>query len=350
MNRTIVLLSLILLAFILGSAGWGSAASTSSKGAAVLVSSGACDVDFDRSGLVSAGDITRVASRWPARLGGSTYDAHYDLDKDGDIDVVDIMLVATHWGASYSAWAENRSNQTTCAEEDNVNVPIFAFPGNVSRFRVVATHPTYEVGVDNCNPNFSGCPTPTPGSPPPPDVCTKIYDDGINVVRVCTMSEWWRPYTMTVVVPGRTADAHYLELYRKIQGANEWPEFMVLYEDGNMRLIPHPPMGRLSVCWGSSVIVGPAVPAVRPYVDIQEVRVTPTPLSLDITYRNGGTAHLDISVDRNQAVVEVQVNYDLTNPFVTFRSMWVVDGNADVDHIQNQDGDFPILGNWTCLT
>jgi len=246
-----------------------------------------------------------------------------------------------------TGWAENRSYSTTCKEEDNINVSLFG--SRVDRFRIVATHPTYEVGVDNCDPNFSGCPTPTPGPTPPPDVCSVIHDDGINVVRVCTMSEWWRPYSMTVVVPDRTAGAHYLELYRKIQGANEWPGFMVLYEDGNMRLIPHPPMGRSKVCYGSSVIIGPAVPAVRPYVDIQEVRVTPTPLSLDIAYRNGGTSHLDISVDRNQAVVEVQVNYDLTNPFVTFRSMWVKDGNADVDHIQNQDGDFPILGDWTCL-
>lgn len=247
-----------------------------------------------------------------------------------------------------TGWAENRSYSTACKEEDNINVPIFG--SEVDRFRIVATHPTYEVGVDNCDPNFSGCPTPTPGPTPPPDVCSAIHDDGINVVRVCTVSGWWRPYKMTVVVPDQTADGHYLELYRKIQGANEWPGFFVLYEDGNMRLIPHPPVGRSRVCFGSSVIIGSAAPARRPYVDIQEVRIDPATLCLDIIYRDGGTARLCLSVNRSQTVAEVEVGYNTGNPFATFRSMWVSDGNADVDHIQTPAGDFPILIGWTSLS
>jgi len=245
-------------------------------------------------------------------------------------------------------WAENRSYSTTCAEEDNVNVPIFG--SQVSHFRVVATHPTYcPCAYDDCPPDFSGCPPDGNGGT---ETCTTLWDkDGINVIEVCILSDWWRPYSMNCVVDSETASCHYLRWYRKIVGENSFPQFLVLYEDGNMRLKPHPPKGIEDVCFGNSVIIGPAVPATRPYVDIQEVRVNPTAPSLDITYRNGETAHINLSVDRSQAVGEVEIGYSTSTgiPFATFRSMWVEDGNCDVDHIQSADGDFPILGSWTSL-
>ena len=245
-------------------------------------------------------------------------------------------------------WAENRSYSTTCAEEDNVNVPIFG--SQVNHFRVVATHPTYcPCAYDGCPPDFSGCPPDGNGGT---ETCTTLWDkDGINVIEVCTLSDWWRPYSMNCVVDSETASCHYLRWYRKIVGENSFPQFLVLYEDGNMRLKPHPPKGIEDVCFGNSVIIGPAVPATRPYVDIQEVRVNPTAPSLDITYRNGETAHINLSVDRSQAVGEVEIGYSTSTgiPFATFRSMWVEDGNCDVDHIQSADGDFPILGSWTSL-
>ena len=310
----------------------------------------ACEVDFDRSGLVDVQDMMQVANRWRAHLGDPIYDTRYDLDRDGDIDVVDIMLVTVQWGAQYATWAENRSYSTTCAEEDNVNVPIFSFPGQMSRFRVVATHPTYEVGMDNCAPDFSGCGSGAGiAAPQTTNTCQKLWDDGTNVIEVCTEPSWWRPYSMSVVVDSQTASGHRLVLYRKIEGEASWPQFLVLYEDGNMRLKPHPPVGRSDVCFGSSVIIGPAAPAMRPYVDIQEVRIDPATPCLDIICRDGGTARLCLSVNRSQAVAEVEVGYNTGNPFATFRSMRVSDGNADVDHIENQDGDFPILDDWTCL-
>jgi len=245
-------------------------------------------------------------------------------------------------------WAENRSYSTTCAEEDNVNVPIFG--SQVIHFRVVATHPTYcPCAYDGCPPDFSGCPPDGNGGT---ETCTTLWDkDGINVIEVCILSDWWRPYSMNCVVDSETASCHYLRWYRKIVGENSFPQFLVLYEDGNMRLKPHPPKGIEDVCFGNSVIIGPAVPATRPYVDIQEVRVNPTAPSLDITYRNGETAHINLSVDRSQAVGEVEIGYSTSTgiPFATFRSMWVEDGNCDVDHIQSADGDFPILGSWTSL-
>jgi len=255
-----------------------------------------------------------------------------------------------------TCWAENKSYPTTCAEEDNVNVPIFG--PQVSRFWIVATHPAYPFTYDGCPEDWSGCSFGSGDTVQASDVCTKIYDDHANnAIWVCTVTGWWRPYSMNVtVVDGQTASAHYLQWYRRIAGTSSWPQFLVLYADGNLRLKPHPPEGVPDVCFGSSVIVGPAPldpnPKPRPYVDIQEVQVNPTALSLDIIYRNGvGTAHIDLAVDRSKAVAKVEVGYNISTqiPFATFRSMYVVDGNADVDHIQTQDSDFGILSSWTSL-
>ncbi|HDM78585.1 MAG TPA: hypothetical protein ENG51_19300, partial [Deltaproteobacteria bacterium] len=69
-------------------------------------------------------------------------------------------------------WAENRSYSTTCAEEDNVNVPIFG--SQVIHFRVVATHPTYcPCAYDGCPPDFSGCPPDGNGGT---ETCTTLWD------------------------------------------------------------------------------------------------------------------------------------------------------------------------------
>jgi hypothetical protein len=246
-----------------------------------------------------------------------------------------------------SSWAENNSYTTTCAEEDNVNVPIFA--PDVKGFRVVATHPTYEVGVDNCDPDFSGCDFGDGGTAvQEPDSCTELSNDGITVVEACLVPDWWRPYSMSVVAGEQAASGHYLRIYRKIAGEDSWPQFLVLYEDGNMRLKPHPPEGRPDVCFGSSAIIGAATLDTRPYVDIEEVEVNVEALSLEITYRDGGEAHVNLSVNRIDAVAEVAVGYETTgNPVAIFRSMWVADGNSDVDHVEAEQGESPILGGWT---
>jgi hypothetical protein len=206
----------------------------------------------------------------------------------------------------------------------------------------------YEIGQDNCAPDFSGC---LSVSSQAGDTCTKLFDDGINAVEGCTVAGWWRPYTMSVTTESLAGSFHYLRLYRKIEGVNSWPQFLVLYQDGNMRLKPHPPECPSDTCFGSSVIIGPAAPSSRPFADIQEARFDSARLALDLTYRNGGTAHISLSVDRLQAVALVDANY-ITNasvPFTIFRSMYVSDGNADMDHIQSPSGDFAIQQGWNYL-
>lgn len=167
-----------------------------------------------------------------------------------------------------TALASKASTVTLCAEDDNVNIPI---SGDVTSFFVEATNPIYPIGVDNCKPDFSGCPPGTNQN------CTetfsKIYDDGTHVVQTVRLSCWWLPDGMTVTVNSGEphTQVHFVAIYRKIADQSSWPQFLVLYADGNMRLKPHPPAGVEDVCFGSSVIIGPAARAARPFVQISSV-------------------------------------------------------------------------------
>lgn len=246
------------------------------------------------------------------------------------------------------AIAENGSYVTLCPEEDNINVRLRA--KTVKRFRVVAQHPTYEIGDFNTPIDSSACAHVFSGGVPVDGSEKKIFwDDGKNVIEIFpTDPNWWRPFRMNVQANNNAALGHWIVLATRIKGLSRPAQFFVLYEDGYMRLTPYPPVGR-PYWFGSSVIIGPAAPAKRPYVDIQGVRINLATRCVDISYREGGTAHLCLSVNRTQAVADVQIAYDTSHPFATLRSMWVEDGNSDVAHIQTQDGDFPILSGWTTL-
>lgn len=268
-------------------------------------------------------------------------------------------------------WAANSSSPTTCAEDDNINVPIFA-PNKIRHFQVIASHPTYEVGEDNCAADFSGCSSDDVSTTLQTVDCQKIWDDGINVIKVCIDSNWWLGVanTMTVRVGNQSISGHRLVWHRKIEDEASWPEFMVLYQDGNMRLKPHPPLGRSDVCFGSSVIIGPAPSdPTRPFVKIEEVILYPNNMSLRIVYdteMSGGSdcpptgcvdslsSWVNFSVDREQAVAYAEIDHVTSEPFVTFRSMYVSDGNADVDHIETAEGNFSFLNGslppWSSLS
>jgi hypothetical protein len=237
--------------------------------------------------------------------------------------------------------ATGNSPPTVCAEEDNINIP---FTGNVSSFVVEATHPAYAVGVDSCLADFTNCPPPGGGYPFPPGVFV-LFDDGITIVEAVREDSWWRPNGMLASADQGTpfTDIHYVRVYRKIAAADEWPQFFVLYMDGNLRLIPHPPAGRSSVCFGSSMVIGPAAPAPRPIAEITSVRYVSATKTMEVRYLAGGSAVLSLSeVDRTMARVRVAVNYAGSLPFATFRSMFVVSGNADVDRVSwNEPGGIP---------
>jgi hypothetical protein len=186
------------------------------------------------------------------------------------------------------------------------------------------------------------------------DTPTTLYDDGNVIVEGVNVDFWWRwPESMSIDVIGGNymAGAQYLRISKKIPGKDSYPQFFVLYEDGNARIIPLPPDDIDWVPFGSSVILGPTADAQRPFADIDAITVDPIDLSLDITYKDGSIAHVELRADTEQTIVDVDgITYNISDyPFARFRSMWVTDGKADIDTILTQDGQFPILGNWSNL-
>jgi uncharacterized membrane protein len=135
--------------------------------------------------------------------------------------------------------------------------------------------------------------------------------------------------------------------------SNAWNEIFVLYEDGNARIIPFPPIGLGAIPYGASVILGPTTNCPRPYASIREVDINPDDLSLDIAYRATNTgSHVELRADRDRHVVDVtEVTCDPTQTALTrFRSMWNYDGKSDIDRVSWAGGILPIMDNWTRLS
>ena len=233
--------------------------------------------------------------------------------------------------------ARNQSTATECSEVSNVNIPL---SGSVTSFVVEATHPVYTFTEDNCERDPTDCPALPPDNPNAAQV-TKLYDDGETVIEAVTEMNWWRPKGMGVSVDkGQEAsNAHYLRLYRRSEEKESWPQFLIFYSDGSMRLNPQPPVGKQNVCFGSSVIIGPAAVADKPFADVIYARYVSLIKRLIVVFKNGGQATLDLSkLNRQTARVKVTVNYPTDKlPFATFRSMYAAPDKADVDNVRWTD-------------
>lgn len=242
------------------------------------------------------------------------------------------------------AVASNYSYPDLCAEHDNVNV---ALQGEVTRFAIIATHPAYGPTNCDCSPDFNGCPPQTNLLHQYAFLAGGIYDNGEDYLKIRNETNFWRPKGMAVTVDGqlrlvdetnRTDNVQCLQIGRKTSDADSWPEFFVLYADGNLRLIPLPGPHQEKVCFGSSVVVGPAPLRKQPFCEIASADYRTATRTLLLTYRTGGTATLDLNtLTRTNAVVRVQVDYPTDQPFCTFRSMFVTAGVSDCDSVWWKD-------------
>lgn len=181
-----------------------------------------------------------------------------------------------------------------------------------------------------------------------------LYSDSNTIVEAVWIDFWWRhPREMRIVVlgGGTTETSQYLRIKRRMPNQSGWNEVFVLYEDGNARIIPYPPEGIGAVPYGASVILGPTTNGPRPACGIDEVIVDPTNLTLHLTYESGGSADVSLRPHRDGHYVDVyNIRCDTTNnSLVRFRSMWVYDGKADIDHIACAQGLLPVLRHWTRL-
>lgn len=241
------------------------------------------------------------------------------------------------------ASAQNLTYLTSCAENDNVMVFL---RGEKSGYSVRATHPTYTVTDYTLTDDITGCTNNHQYENHPFDKRGVMISDGgftNDTVWAYRDTNFWRPSGMTVSVNGNNAtkevNMQQMVLHRYIPNSSPWefPSYLVLYCDGNLRLIPFPPSGHKEVSYGSSVIIGPTEIVFsldgqepRPVCEIASVDYRTTEKRADITYKNGGTAQLDIrSVTRSEAVVNITINYPADRPFCTLRSNFVSDQKCD---------------------
>ncbi len=160
---------------------------------------------------------------------------------------------------------------------------------------------------------------------------------------------------MNVSVNGGSSASNvtYFRIYKLIDETYwDYPQVFVLYEDGDSRIIPQPPVGLNNVTFGPNVNLGDTGQLECSFADIDRVEIDPQNLVMDITYEDKTSSHVELKVDRNQSIVEVSnIKYDTYNhPFMIFRSMSAKDKNADTDSIRAQNGIYPITGGLTELT
>ena len=240
----------------------------------------------------------------------------------------------------------NNSIPDTCPEHDNVSLVIRT---NVAQYRIVATPPTdYAVLTNSCDTNWTGCPISLPSADyyqGPTLIESKFHDVGTIYVLANRNEYFWRPLGMTVRKNGVTVATNitFIEIGGYIPQSNgEYPKYFVLYADGYLRLIPYPPTNFHSICFGTSVIVGPAAVEERPHADIASVDFHTANNTITVTYRSGGSATILVdpnNITRTSATVLVTVNYPTDRSLCTIRSMYVSDGNSDCDTVVSTDAD-----------
>lgn len=174
-----------------------------------------------------------------------------------------------------------------------------------------------------------------------PDQVQSIYKDDNTIIEVVFSDFWWlNPDSMSVhLTNGQTYNnISYFRIYRPIPWNSGYAQVFVLYQDGNARLLPVPPEGLDWIPFGSSVIIGQTDPTViRPFASITDALIDTNNLVINIRYKDLGSCKLTLTSSLSETRVSVSDIYFSRNPvmypFTTFRSMYVSEGNSDVDSV-----------------
>lgn len=245
--------------------------------------------------------------------------------------------------APASVTVSNHSRSTTCAEEDNVSLHLWA-PG-ITRLRVEALPPPYldRVDRDITAPDFSGCNFDGGAHPTDPAYRFRegrvVLHDGPRWRIVgLTLPTFWRPQRVPVRLGQRTVRGiHLLQVFAKTGDASPPHEVLVLYPaDGYWRIkpVPRPRFG--DGVYGSSFLLGPVVDEGRPVVNIASIRIETQPLVLHLRFAGGGQARVAVAeASRERTALDVAFAPAMNHagPFAALRSMHVAADNADVSEI-----------------
>ncbi|CAI9735472.1 Hypothetical predicted protein [Octopus vulgaris] len=184
-----------------------------------------------------------------------------------------------------------------------------------------------------------------------------IYKDDDIIIKGVNVDFWWRrPKTILINYKNKYfPNIDFVVIYRRVPTTANFHQIFVLYQDGNSRTLPLPPEEVDWIPFGSSVIIGQSnLSDYRPVSEITRIQIMEVikdRVRLKVNYYDGGAAIINILSKRS--VTEILVTPLIykrslsTFPFARFRSMWIIDGQCDVDHLQT-DNNRPrgILDGW----
>ncbi|XP_021375023.1 uncharacterized protein LOC110464240 [Mizuhopecten yessoensis] len=167
------------------------------------------------------------------------------------------------------------------------------------------------------------------------------FQDKMSVTRLDTGEKW--------------DSASYISILHILPWSQKYGEVLRFYQSGKIRVLPLTPPGLDKLPFGSSFIVGQSDPNERfPRAPISHIDIDPGALQLFITYKDEGKANMIIkpSLHGTRVIVkDVEMAKDsMLFPFVTFSSLWITDGNSEVDHISSNGNDVHhIVNGWVKL-
>lgn len=182
------------------------------------------------------------------------------------------------------------------------------------------------------------------------------YDDGDVVIQGVDLDFWWQyNKNMTVTINDKIfSNANYIRVYKKVPWTHDqYGQTMVIYQDGMVRLLPITPSGTDWIPYGSSVLIGESDPRHhRPSASIKTIDINVKNMSMNILYENGNKAKLHMRSSFSETILTISdVTYKNReeNSFLTFMSMWVANGNSDVDHVSVNGNMTHRITDWTEL-
>ncbi|XP_052784902.1 uncharacterized protein LOC128220515 [Mya arenaria] len=199
----------------------------------------------------------------------------------------------------------------------------------------------------------------------PRDETIELYASANVVYQGVRLGFWqhWNehPASMTVYVqdgihPVEFTRVDSIRVYTKVPWTGGYAQVLVLFQDGRNRIQTITPHGLDYIPFGASIYIGQPQNTSdhRPYCPISLVSIDPKSNRLVLTYYNGNTATLEFEVSSIGTRLKVRdINFKssrVSRPIMTFRSMWVKDGQADTDHVTiNGNISHHISSNWNEL-
>ncbi|KAL4239996.1 hypothetical protein ACF0H5_000791 [Mactra antiquata] len=199
-----------------------------------------------------------------------------------------------------------------------------------------------------------------------PDIPIELFSDDNVVFQGVKLGAWhhWshRPNSMTIQIQSKAGnnEEHIqidsMRVYARIPWTGSYAQVFVIFQDGRTRLQAMTPHGLDYIPFGSSVYIGQpeSTNQERPYSPVDKITIDPKRLQMVVTYVDGGTALLRLDLTHSKTTLIVKdVNFKKNRrmyPVMTFQSMWVHDGNADVDHVTiNGDISRHVTSEWSQL-